>query len=83
MGLADDHGHGGHDHDHHHGHGPDYVRGQQVGVVEGAAPPPPLQQQAGVGVTHGCFTSLLGQELYYSSHAVIKSMIDTCHKHTC
>ena len=54
MGSAVDghggHGHGhGNDHGHDHGHGP--IWGQQVGVVEGAAPPPPpLLQQVGVGV---------------------------------
>ena len=44
MGSAVD-GHGGHGHD--HDHGPN--RGQQVGVVEGAAHPP-LLQQVGMGV---------------------------------
>ena len=43
--VVDDHAYGHDSHD--HGHGP--VRGQQVGVVEGAAHPP-LQQQVGEGV---------------------------------
>ena len=50
MGPADDHGHGGHDHDHHHGH----VRGQQVGMVEGAAHVhPPTAAGGGGGNTAG------------------------------
>ena len=59
MGSAVD-GHGGHghghghdhdqDHDYDHDHGP--IRGQQVGVVEGAAHPL-LLQQVGVGVRVG------------------------------
>ena len=48
MGSAVD-GHGGHGHDHGHDHDHGPIRGQQVGVVEGAAHPP-LLQQVEVGV---------------------------------